>query len=188
MSRTTLALALAGLLAAAPTLDAQPPAGPPPAAQPPVRQRRPMPRRLDRAADRPGFGGPGARGARGGMMGFPMGGASSLAERLLGQTGELRLTDQQVVRLAAIARRADERRRALRTRMDSLRTTLRADTTARRRGFRPGAPGLGGTPGGPLAADFQRMRDQARADLRDALSVLTPDQQAQAWEMRSLRR
>ncbi|AHG88794.1 hypothetical protein J421_1257 [Gemmatirosa kalamazoonensis] len=188
MSRTTLALALAGLLAAAPTLDAQPPAGSPPATQPPARQRRPMPRRLDRAADRPGFGGPGGRGARGGMMGFPMGGASSLAERLLGQTGELRLTDQQVVRLAAIARRADDRRRALRTRMDSLRTTLRADTTARRRGFRPGGPGFPGAAGGPLAADLQRMRDQARADLRDALSVLTPDQQAQAWEMRSLRR
>ena len=113
------------------------------------------------------------------MMGFPMSGASSLAERLLGQTGELRLTDQQVVRLAAIARRADDRRRALRTRMDSLRVTLRADTTARRRRFAPDAP---------LATDLQRMRDQSRADLRDALSVLTPDQQAQAWEMRSLRR
>ena len=29
----------------------------------------------------------------------------------------------------------------------------------------------------------ERMRDQAHTDLRDALSVLTPDHQATAWEM-----
>ena len=111
------------------------------------------------------------------MMGGP-----SLAEMLLSHTGELKLTDQQVVRLAAIARRAADRRTAERARFDSLRATFRADTAARRRAFgaQPGQPG-------PLAADMQRMRDQARVDLRDALVVLTPDQQAQAWEMRSLR-
>jgi hypothetical protein len=29
---------------------------------------------------------------------------------------------------------------------------------------------------------MQRLRDQAQADRRDAIAVLTPDQQARAWE------
>ena len=29
----------------------------------------------------------------------------------------------------------------------------------------------------------EKMRDQAHAELRDAIGVLTPDQQATAWEM-----
>ena len=173
MSRTTYFLALAGLLAGA-SLGAQPPAGAPPAGQSDQpgqpRARRPMPGRF-----RPGarqlqqLGMPGMAGPMGRM------GGGSLASRLLASTGELKLTDQQVVRLAAIARREADRRQSLRLRMDSLRTRLRADTTARRRAFAEGQP------------DMQRLRDQARADVRDALAVLTPDQQAQAWEMPGLR-
>jgi hypothetical protein len=34
-----------------------------------------------------------------------------------------------------------------------------------------------------LRTRFDRDREQARADLRDAIAVLTPDQQAMAWEM-----
>ena len=64
----------------------------------------------------------------------------------LAHAGDLQLTDQQVVRLAAIARRASERRRVAPATMDS-------------------------------------ARSAAHADLRDALAVLTPDQQASAWEM-----
>jgi len=168
MSRTTFALALAAVLSIAPTLGAQqqPPAGAP--------GRRPMPGR-DRQ-----FGpmGPGGMGP-----GAPMTGGGSPAEMLLAHTGELRLTDQQVVRLAAIARRADDRRRAFRTRMDSLRATFRPDSTRPRARFAPG----GAAGGGPLATQLTQMRDQARTDLRDALTVLTPDQQAQAWEMAARR-
>jgi len=88
------------------------------------------------------------------------------ADMLLGHTGELKLTDPQVVRLAAISRRAAARHEA-------------------RRPPRPPAPGQR-----PSDAEMARMRqqhdqmrEQTRADLRDALAILTPDQQAQAWEM-----
>lgn len=206
MSRSTFVLALAGVLAgSALGAQAQPPAGspggPPPAGQPPV-GRRPL--REDGMRRRPfepgGPGrGPGRMGIRtmgpgrmdrmrrmgpGPMMGGDGAMGSSLASRLLSSTGELKLTDPQVTRLAAIARRADERRQSMRTRMDSLGRALRADTTARRRAFGPGAQ-PGGPLGAPLAADMQRMRDQAHVDLRDALSVLTAEQQARLWEMRA---
>ena len=112
-----------------------------------------------------------------------MGGPGLGAELLLAHTGDLQLTDQQVVRLAAVARRTDARHRAMRTRMDSL---MRAEMTARaarpdsqrprRMGPPPGMPGF-------APADMRRMAEQERVDLRDAIAVLTPDQQAQAWEM-----
>jgi hypothetical protein len=96
---------------------------------------------------------------------------------LLSQTGALQLSDAQVVRLAAIARRSDERRRALRTRLDSLRPRRApGDSTARRERPLPPLDILG------------RERDAAHADLRDALAVLTADQQARAWEMVAARR
>ena len=93
-------------------------------------------------------------------------------EMLLAQTGALQLTDAQVVRLAAIARRSDERRRVLRTHLDSLRPRRTpGDSAARRDRVMP-----------PTDL-FQRERDASHADLRDALAVLTPEQQARAWEM-----
>lgn len=116
--------------------------------------------------------GPGGMGAaRGGAMDDP-------AQFLLAQTGELNLTDAQVTRLAAIARRTAERRRALRVQMDSLRTQgprggARPDSAERarmRQSFEQMRPAM------------QRLRDQAQADRRDAIAVLTPDQQARAWE------
>src|SRR5437764_13957062 len=51
----------------------------------------------------------------------PDGGASAGAQFMLGHTGELDLTDAQVVRLAAIARRSEARRRSMRAEMDSAR-------------------------------------------------------------------
>ena len=99
-------------------------------------------------------------------------------EMLLSQTGALQLTDAQVVRLAAIARRAEDRHRALRTRLDSLRPRRApGDSAVRGRGER--------MPGMDL---FERERDATHNDLRDALAVLSPDQQARAWEMMSGRR
>lgn len=99
------------------------------------------------------------------------------AEMLLSQTGALQLTDAQVVRLAAIARRTEERHRALRTRIDSLRPRRApGDSAARRERMTP-----------PTDL-FERERDASHVDLRDALAVLTADQQARAWELMSARR
>jgi len=114
--------------------------------------------------------GPGGMGARGGAVDDP-------AQFLLAQTGELNLTDAQVTRLAAIARRSAERRRSLRVQMDSMRAqppgAARPDSVERarmRQRFEQMRPAM------------QRLRDQAQADRRDAIAVLTPDQQARAWE------
>lgn len=100
------------------------------------------------------------------------------AKLLLSNTGELELTDQQVVRLAAIARRSEARRKSLRAAMDSAGARFGAnpaDSTGRRQ-F-----------GARMQADLQRAQEQLRTDERDAIAVLTPDQQARAWEMVSNR-
>lgn len=125
---------------------------------------------------------PGMPGAGAGVP-APMDGARFL----LAHTGELQLTDQQVTRLAAIARRAETRRRALRATLDSARTTAerRAAPDDSARPPRPRRFGPGG-PGGPPPVSEQQMqqlRDQAHTELRDALAILTDEQLAQAWEM-----
>jgi len=100
------------------------------------------------------------------------GGNPGAASMLLSQTAALKLTDAQVTRLAAIARRTSEHRGANRTALDSLRTQ-----------FRPNAQGA--APAGPPAAArtlMERIRTQEHEDLRDALAVLNPDQQATAFE------
>src|SRR5687768_5009331 len=76
----------------------------------------------------PMAGGPQGRGA-----------AAPAVQMLLAHTGELGLTDAQVVRLAAIARRGEGRRTALRASMDSARQRFapgQAVDTAARRQFR----------------------------------------------------
>jgi len=107
--------------------------------------------------------------------GAPASQAGPAAKLLLANTGELELTDAQVVRLAAIARRAEARRRSMRATLDSARTRFGpsgpADSVARRQ-FRD-----------RVRSDFDRTREQARVDQRDAIAVLTPDQQARAWEL-----
>lgn len=113
-----------------------------------------------------------------GMGGPPV---ASVAEFLLANTGELHLSDQQVTRLAGIARRAESQRQALRATMDSVMAAPRARPDS----ARPRAGVMRG-PGAPPAA-FLRMRDQTHADLRDALAVLNPDQLATAWELASRR-
>lgn len=117
----------------------------------------------------PGPGGIGQHGA---------GAVDDPAQFLLAHTGELKLTDAQVTRLAAIARRSADRRRSLRSQMDSLRPQFapggqRPDSAARaqmRQRFEQMRPAM------------DRLREQSQADRRDAIAVLTPDQQAQAWE------
>jgi len=125
--------------------------------------------------------GPGGRPAFGMMAGIPGGGGASpvgaTADFLLAHTGDLALTDAQVVRLAAISRRTEARRRAFVARMDSARATRPAP------GDSAGAPGRGRRPPGPPPAELQKARDQMHTDVRDAIAVLTPDQQATAWMM-----
>jgi hypothetical protein len=108
-----------------------------------------------------------------------MGPGGDVASFLLAHTGELKLSDQQVTRLAAIARRTADRRQAVMRTMDSLmaRGPQRRDSAGRGR-FAPSPE---------LRANAERLRDQRHADLRDALGVLTPDQQATAWELSAMR-
>lgn len=130
-----------------------------------------------------GAQGPGGRrpgpmpGPGTGPGGTGSGAVNDPAEFLLSQTGELRLSDAQVTRLAAIARRSADRRRSMRAQMDSIRgqrprgerpdSAARAQMRQRSEQMRPA---------------MERLREQTQADRRDAIAVLTPDQQAQAWE------
>jgi len=108
-----------------------------------------------------------------------MGRGADVAQQLLAHTGELKLSDQQVTRLAAIARRSADRREGMRRSMDSLMTA---------RGMaRPDSARPRGGPSPEMRAAADRMRDQAHGDLRDALAVLSPDQLATAWELVAMR-
>lgn len=100
-------------------------------------------------------------------------------EFLLARTGTLQLTDQQVVKLAAIARRAADRHKAMRASFDSLHAQFRRGGDSAMR-HREGAPPQ-------LHAAMEREHDAMHADLRDAIAVLTADQQARAWELISRR-
>lgn len=136
---------------------------------------------LPLAAQQPGAGPMAPRMGMGPGAGMGMIAAAPRApgaEFLLAASGALKLSDQQVTRLAAIARRTAARREAVRASFDSLRTQrapeMRMDSAARR---------AGAARTGPLAQAFRNEREQTHADLREALAVLTPDQLAQAWEM-----
>jgi Spy/CpxP family protein refolding chaperone len=109
----------------------------------------------------------------------PIGPGGDVASFLLSHTGELELSDQQVTRLAAIARRSADRRQAAMRTMDSAmaRGPQRRDSAGRGR--------FGAS--SELRAEAQRLRDQRHSDLLDALGVLTPDQQATAWELSAMR-
>ena len=134
-------------------------------------------------APRPQQGPPqqqGERGPRppmGGMGGGPggqhVGPPEALASHLLAHVGELKLTDQQVTKLAAIARRSDERHRAMRSTMDSM-----------ARQTPPPAAGLPQRAPDAMRATMERAREMERGEVRDALAVLTVEQQADAWMMR----
>ena len=116
---------------------------------------------------------PAMREGMGRGAGGPVG---ATADFLLAHTGDLGLTDAQVVRLAAISRRTQARRAAMAARLDSARAAARSA---------PGdtMPGRGRGPAPPPPAEVRQMRDQMHADVRDAIAVLTADQQATAWMM-----
>lgn len=131
------------------------------------------------APGRPGGPPPFSRGpAFGRGMRAPAGPGGDVASFLLAHTSDLKLNDQQVTRLAALARRSGDRRQAAMRAMDSLATRRMRNDSA---GRGPGRP-YGPPPG--MRAEAERIRDQRHADLREALGVLTPDQQATAWELR----
>jgi hypothetical protein len=110
-------------------------------------------------------------------MRAPAGPAGDVASFLLAHTAELKLSDQQGTRRAALARRSGDRRQAAMRTMDSLATRrMRNDSAGRR---------PAGGPPPALRAEAERQREQRHADLREALGVLTPDQQATAWELRA---
>src|ERR1043166_7137356 len=92
-----------------------------------------------------------------GRMGPGRGGAGRGAAFLLSHTGDLELTDAQVVKLAAIARRGAERLRGMRARMDSagMRSggpRAPADSAARRQARER------------MRTEGRRMREQFAAD------------------------
>lgn len=109
-------------------------------------------------------------GGPGDMRGGPPG---QLASHLLAHVAELKLSDQQVTKLAAVARRTDEGHRAMRTTLDSL-----------ARLASPPAPGIPPRAPNAMRAAMERAREMERGDVRDALAVLTIEQQADAWMMR----
>jgi hypothetical protein len=108
------------------------------------------------------------------------GAPGGIASMFLAHTGELKLNDQQVTRLAAIARRTEDRHTAQRASMDS---AMRAN---RPQGGQPGPRGLAPAPHDTeqMRAAMDRARQAERADVRDALAVLTPDQLTDAWMLR----
>ena len=150
MTPLTRVVSAALLLAAASTVAAQP-------SSPPRRGGRPAGVGITPSAEFRGRAGP----------------VAATADFLLAHTGELSLTDAQVVRLAGIARRTEARRKALATRLDSAR--------AERPAAGDSAGGRGRRPPAAPPPELQQARDQMRADVRDAIAVLTPDQQAAAW-------
>ena len=180
MRSTRVVLALTLVVLAVPA-HAQQPAPAPQPGQGPARQGPPPQargiapggRRMAPTPDGPGAGQmPGGPG----MMRGPMGGG--IASMLLAHSAELKLTDQQLSKLAAIARRTDDRHKAMRASMDSV---MRAN--------RPQPDGAGAAAPRPFNAEqgsamMTRAREQERTDLRDALAILTVDQQADAWMMR----
>jgi hypothetical protein len=104
-----------------------------------------------------------------------------IAAMFLAHTGDLKLADQQVTRLAAIARRTTDRHAAMRASMDSAMRAGRPQPG--QAGQRPLAPGQRGDME-QMRATMERMRQAERTDVRDALAVLTPDQLTDAWMLR----
>jgi hypothetical protein len=102
------------------------------------------------------------------------------ASMFLSHTGDLQLTDAQVTRLAAIARRAETRQKAMRARMDSAMMAMHGRADAQPR------DGVGGGMAAmmihmPMPTEAERKAQHE--DDRDAFAVPTPDQLATAWEM-----
>jgi hypothetical protein len=142
----------------------------------PRREMAPMPpeRRMEVKRMVMARGGMGAMAMAGGMHQMMMMDAASM---FLAHTGDLQLTDAQVTRLAAIARRSEARQKAMHARMDSA-MAMHGPMEAQD----------GGAPGAmmmmmrmPMPTEPERRAQHE--DDREAMSVPTPDQLATAWEL-----
>lgn len=102
------------------------------------------------------------------------------ARFLLAHTGELNLTDAQVVKLAAIERRAEARRVTTRTAMDSMRARFMAQGMPADSAARAARHNVMMS---TMQANQTKMREGQQADLREAVAVLTADQQAKVWQL-----
>lgn len=112
--------------------------------------------------------------------GMPGGRTMDAASMLLAHTGELQLTDAQVTKLAAIARRSEAREKAMHTRMDSVKLREHAEVMADGRG-------------GDMRVVRMRVVEMSDADRkaqhednREAFAIPTPDQLATAWELMAM--
>ena len=126
-----------------------------------------------------------ARGAMGAMAPVlmrarEMGGMMDAASMFLAHTGELQLTDAQVTKLAAIARRAESREKAMRARMDSAMSHGKAE--AAHDGMGDGTMMMRMRMLMPTEAERKAQHE----DDREAFSIPTPDQLATAWELMSM--
>ena len=102
------------------------------------------------------------------------------ASMFLAHTGELQLTDAQVTKLAAIARRAESREKAMHARMDSAMAHAKAEA---------GHDGMGDGMMMMRMRMFMPTEAERKAqheDDREAFSIPTPDQLATAWELMSM--
>jgi hypothetical protein len=115
---------------------------------------------------------------RDGMHGMPMDAASMF----LAHTGDLQLTDAQVTRLAAIARRSEARQKAMHARMDSAMKSMHEGMEMSRDGNGPARAMM--MMRMPMMSEADRKAQHE--DDREAFSVPTPDQLATAWEMMSM--
>jgi hypothetical protein len=171
MKRITIQLALAGAMVLAPIAASVAQGGPPPGNGG---------RGAPGAPGAPGRqGGPGMAGRGPGEGPGPMSpddGRPDPASAFLSHTAQLKLSDAQVTKLAAIARRAGDRRTAMRAKGDSLRESLMRNRPNDNAAQPPKEAEA-------VRAMMEKARLSAHDDLRDALAVLTADQQATAFEM-----
>ena len=129
------------------------------------------------AAAQPGPGAP-MGGPMGGPAGRGPGAGGGFAAMLLAHVAELKLTDQQVTRLAAVARRSADQRTAAFSRADSLRRrplAAAAEPEQQRERMQRDST---------MRAMMEQVQNQERTSRRDALAVLTTDQVAQVFELR----
>ena len=123
---------------------------------------------------------PPARPARMGMTSAgPM--MMDAASMLLAHTGDMQLTDAQVTRLAAIARRSEAREVAMRARLDSSMAAVRERVADGQNGGTPPARGTMMMMMRPMMLT-EAERKARHEDDREAFAVPTPDQLATLWE------
>lgn len=99
------------------------------------------------------------------------------ASMFLGHTGDMQLTDAQVTRLAAIARRSEARHKAMHARMDSM-VVMRGQSEQSEDG---GGARFSMMMRVPVPTEAERKAQHE--DDREAFAVPSADQLATVWEL-----